>query len=171
MQAEMSQSLPFLMRPSKLDKSMAGDVGFDPFLLSDQLNLEWMRAAELKNGRVAMLAVVGWLVTALGIHLPGRDFVGFEAVSKNPLAVHLQIIAACGMVELANLDKDFGGNYVNNEIGNYGFDPLNFSKGKSQAQMDDLRLKEVKNGRLAMIAIIGLMVQSLVFPGKSPFSL
>ena len=34
-------------------------------------------------------------------------------------------------------------------------DPLNFSKGKSAEQMKDLELKEIKNGRLAMVAIMG----------------
>lgn len=34
-------------------------------------------------------------------------------------------------------------------------DPLNFSKGKSAEQMKDLELKEIKNGRLAMVAMIG----------------
>ncbi len=34
-------------------------------------------------------------------------------------------------------------------------DPLNFGKGKSAEQMKDLELKEIKNGRLAMIAIMG----------------
>jgi hypothetical protein len=49
--------------------------------------------------------------------------------------------------------------------GDYGFDPLNFSKGKTDAQMKDLAVKEIKNGRLAMIAIIGLFAQTLKTEG------
>ena len=30
---EMSKSIPFLVRPDKLDGSMAGDMGFDPMRL------------------------------------------------------------------------------------------------------------------------------------------
>jgi len=37
------------------------------------------------------------------------------------------------------------------------------SKGKSKAQMDDLKLKEIKNGRLAMIAIMGMIIQQHIF--------
>ncbi|MEM7469003.1 MAG: chlorophyll a-b binding domain-containing protein, partial [Pseudomonadota bacterium] len=48
--------------------------GFDPLGLaslgSDQ-TLAWFRAAELKHGRVAMLATTGYLVQAAGIHFPG----------------------------------------------------------------------------------------------------
>lgn len=45
---------------------MAGDVGFDPLGLSGiaglaGADLYWMREAELKHARVAMLAVVGVL--------------------------------------------------------------------------------------------------------------
>lgn len=32
-----------------------------------------------------------------------------------------------------------------------GFDPMNFSKGKSADELKSLQLKEIKNGRLAMV--------------------
>lgn len=53
-------------KPSgQLDGTMAGDVGFDPLGLSSigglGADLYWMREAELKHGRVAMLATVGVL--------------------------------------------------------------------------------------------------------------
>ena len=35
-----------------------------------------------------------------------------------------------------------------------GYDPLGFSKNKSAAQKNTLRLQELKNGRLAMIAMV-----------------
>ena len=50
--------------------------------------------------------------------------------------------------------------------GDLGFDPMNQMKGKTAAQIADLKLKEVKNGRLAMVAIIGMFVQNLAFDGK-----
>lgn len=55
-----SKSLPFLEAPAKLDGSLVGDVGFDPIGISDQLaDLKYVRAAELKHGRFAMLAFLG----------------------------------------------------------------------------------------------------------------
>jgi hypothetical protein len=53
---EMSESLPFMMRPPALDGSLVGDVGFDPFGFAktkdDLLNY---REAEIKHARLAML--------------------------------------------------------------------------------------------------------------------
>ncbi len=52
-------------------------------------------------------------------------------------------------------------------------------KGKSQKEVDDIKLKELKNGRLAMIAIGGLVHQQIVtgsetlgaFPNENLWSL
>ena len=67
--------MPFLEQPKNLDGSMAGDVGFDPLGLSEiddlGIDLYWLREAELKHGRVAMLAATGVIwVEAFG-PLPG----------------------------------------------------------------------------------------------------
>lgn len=58
-----------------MDGSLAGDEGFDPLGLSNiedlGVDLYWLREAELKHCRVAMLAVVGSLAGELGFVLPG----------------------------------------------------------------------------------------------------
>ena len=60
--------------------------GFDPLGLADlgsEETLAWFRAAELKHGRVAMLATTGYIVQASGYHFPGmlsKD-VSFESLS------------------------------------------------------------------------------------------
>merc|ERR1719198_757335 len=95
-----SQSLPMIEAPPTLDGSYVGDVGFDPFQLSmlpwnmaevlvPKARLEegasipmiyWMREAELKHGRICMLAFVGYLTVDLGIHFPGAKYQGIDAL-------------------------------------------------------------------------------------------
>eukprot|EP00961_Rhodomonas_salina_P005494 74556-Rhodomonas_salina.1 len=62
-------AVPFLKAPAKLDSSMPGYAGFDPLGCSDFYDVKWLQEAEIKNGRVAMLGVVGLLVPEF-FHLP-----------------------------------------------------------------------------------------------------
>ena len=60
--------------------------GFDPLglaTLGSDSPLAWVRAAELKHSRVAMLATTGYLVQAAGVHFPGMlsSDVSFESLS------------------------------------------------------------------------------------------
>jgi hypothetical protein len=56
-----------------------------------------------------------------------------------------------------NVDPIFSNNKVSNpEMGYPGFDPLGLSKG----DFETLKLKEIKNGRLAMIAFAGFTLQA-----------
>ena len=65
---------------------MAGDEGFDPLGLSNiedlGIDLYWLREAELKHARVAMLAVVGALAQEMGFVLPDlvTNFIRFVAI-------------------------------------------------------------------------------------------
>merc|ERR1719384_1828294 len=62
---ERSASLPFLPRPQNC-KGYVGDVGFDPFSFSDRsFGMEFLREAELKHGRICMLAWTGWVAVDL----------------------------------------------------------------------------------------------------------
>ena len=61
--AENSEAFPFLKRPEKLDGTMIGDVGFDPLRLAEvQVDLTYARGAEVKHGRIAMLACAGFVI-------------------------------------------------------------------------------------------------------------
>ncbi len=51
---EMSIAMPFLKRPSKLDGTHAGDVGFDPLGLSETNDMYTMMEAEVRHARLAM---------------------------------------------------------------------------------------------------------------------
>ena len=76
----------------------------------------WFRASELKHGRVAMLATVGYLTGAAGITFPGEIAKGvsfesvnsggvFSAWSNVPEAGKLQILSLIFMLELSTESK------------------------------------------------------------------
>merc|ERR1719183_1994031 len=65
-----SEALPFLEAPAHCDGTYAGDVGFDPFNFGGMYSIKWMREAELKHGRVCMLAFLGWLTVDAGVTVP-----------------------------------------------------------------------------------------------------
>jgi hypothetical protein len=130
----LSTALPWVNAPVIGDGSLVGDVGFDPLSLSKTFDISWLRAAELKHGRVCMLAVVGLLTPELVQHPVGFDGFQFpaeftemnaiKALSTVPKFGIAQIILACGLVEIAS----FGSNY-NSEY-NYedGLSPLERKK-------------------------------------------
>jgi len=108
-----SQSLPFLEQPAGLDGSMAGDVGFDPLGFSSSgIPLGWMREAELKHGRVCMLAVVGWIVVDSGLRAPGlhsgdKMFDVATSYAAHDVAVDTGgmwfLLMVCGVLEIAGV--------------------------------------------------------------------
>lgn len=53
--------------------------------------------------------------------------------------------------------------------GDYGFDPLGFLKGKSEEDVNEMKLREIKNGRLAMLAFSGIITQSVLTQGPFPY--
>jgi hypothetical protein len=53
-----------------------------------------MREAELKHGRVAMLAVLGWVVVDSGLRMPGS---GYESITSS-FAAHDAAVANGSMV-------------------------------------------------------------------------
>lgn len=189
---QRSASLPFLPRPVNLDGSMVGDVGFDPFYLSSIPKnfagfiqppsweetegiptLYWMREAELKHGRVAMLAWFGWLATdgAFGISMrfPG-DIYSVEnipnaynahniLVEQGSMAFLLWAVAMvefCTGAALVQVSKG----ELDREAGDFGLDPLQFLKGKDAEETNRMKTREVLNGRLAMLAFSAVATQT-----------
>jgi len=159
--AEMSEALPFLTRPPKL-KGWVGDVGFDPLNFSEYMDIKWMREAEIKHGRASMLATLGFVMQEYWT-LPGYQHVddsnlGPQVVGASAM---LQIVFWMGVLEFwtnkGNVTMETMFEDPKREPGNFGFDPLGLAVGKTEDQMNDMKLKELKNGRLAMLAIGGMI--------------
>ena len=90
-----SKAMPFLTAPSCQSSGLAGaEAGFDPFYFSDFFDIKWMREAELKHGRICMLASTGIIVQEF-FSLPGYPYYtpnAVEACSTVPGAAWAQII-------------------------------------------------------------------------------
>ena len=59
------------------------DNWLDPVERTPITTLEWMREAELKHGRIAMLAFLGWIAVDAGLRIPGR---GWESIPNSFVA-------------------------------------------------------------------------------------
>lgn len=158
----MSKAIPFLVRPEKLDGTMPGDMGFDPMRLSDiQTDLSYARWSEVKHGRICMLAIVGIVVQQAGIHFPGEAYTNtdiFGAISSVGWAANLQILLAMAVVEGSTFYKHYSDDVTPGDIG-WGSSVLTKLSPKDQQKRLE---QEIVHGRLAMIAFVGAIVQTLV---------
>lgn len=142
-----------------------GNKGFDPLNCStDIVTLRKYREAEIKHGRLAMLGSIGWPLAELyhpylskisnsanilsdNGKVPSLLNGGLDKV--NPVFFMTAIVFATTL-ELNNIKKV----YDNESIpGDLGFDPLKLYNGKDVVTKSNLELKEINNGRLAMLAI------------------
>ncbi|CAJ1461526.1 unnamed protein product [Effrenium voratum] len=150
-------------------------VGFwDPLGLSASGNLsdfKRRREVELKHGRVAMFATIGYILPEYW-RFPGylSKFLdvkfsevpnGLSAFSKVPALGWLQIVGFAGLVEINIYNEQ-----INDEPGNYGAGFLGLrSVGIMNTGITDPEVRkkklnaELANGRLAMMAIIGMFFQ------------
>merc|ERR1712232_1416574 len=178
--------------PNKFCLGLPGAVmplgEFDPLGFTKDLPVQEIkryREAEVTHGRVSMLAVLGYLVaekfhplfggaiegpanTHLGqvqeiapfffVFLTmsiataelGRSLIGWE----NPLDALRKNQEVEGKTWLTKLNDDY-------YPGDIGFDPLGL-KPKDADEFAVMQTKELQNGRLAMIAAIGMIVQEQV---------
>jgi hypothetical protein len=167
--AEMSKSLPFLVKPAALDGSMIGDVGFDPIGFSDGFDVKWLREAEIKHGRVSMLATVGFVASEF-FNFPMFSSLHVDDSNAAPSAVGtsamMQIILTLGIVEYVsnsgNITMETMFSDPARVPGDLNWDPQGYKKKKSPADFAKLQLQELKNGRLAMLAIGGMIHHNFV---------
>jgi len=127
---------------------------FDPLGFAkegDEYNFRRLRASELKHGRVAMMASVA-LLGQHYIKFPGFEKTpgGFAAIGTGEGVIgFLGIFIACGILELAWREED------GKEPGNFG-DPFGV-----KMYNEEMRTKEISNGRFAMICVLGIFAAEL----------
>lgn len=172
----MSIAVPFLKRPTKLDGSHAGDVGFDPLGLSESNDMYTLMEAEIRHARLAMLAVIGWPLSELvgpNFMLHGPNNIapsvlnGFDPLSFLATAA---IFGGFGYFEYKTSlrrvdDKELGKKHAEDMKnvwkygvpGDYNFDPLGLynSFGDTADGRKAMRELEIAHGRSAMLGITG----------------
>merc|ERR1719243_3022 len=171
-------------------------IGFyDPMGLADidlwgqgtEASIAWLRHAEIKHGRIAMAAFVGFIAAAnyetIGAPMASSMYPALpsgltapEVWDAIPFLAKLQIIGAIGVFEHISEDKNFlaaDGKVHYMRGGTPGYmptfkanvhpvplnlwDPFGFTKKISQEEKDKKLIAEVNNGRLAMIGIFGFI--------------
>merc|ERR1712050_416369 len=124
----------------------------------DKANFQRRRESELKHGRISMLATMGYITPELTGKFPGMlsksEGVSFDdipnglgAISKVPALGWGQIVLYCAAVEGA------GANNRGDGPGEFGWKVLTSSDPEEKKKK---LAAEIANGRLAMMAIIGM---------------
>ena len=180
-----SAAMPFLECPAALDGlDYPGNVGFDPLRFTDSdWNMAeviipkerwmgeyaeipmvyWMREAELKHGRICMLAVVGWLTVDAGIHFPGEKYAGIDALhahdamlASGNMGVMLLFAAVAELTSMVSVVQAAKGS--GRAAGDFGLDPLEFCGNPDTKKF--MLEAETTHARLAMLGFSGLCTQS-----------
>uniref|UniRef100_A0A7S0LSK1 Uncharacterized protein n=1 Tax=Coccolithus braarudii TaxID=221442 RepID=A0A7S0LSK1_9EUKA len=155
---------------SSIEAKLVGESGpfpgiFDPLGFStkaDAKKMAWYREAELKHGRVAMLASLG-MITAEKWHplFGGKNSPNpLDAIAGVPKLGWMQVILFIGFMEAIstlNMERD------DYEPGNF----LGSAQWETTEVWDDYQLRELNNGRLAMFASLGMIVGCAI-TGKGP---
>merc|ERR1719453_1169435 len=168
---EMSEAMPFLTRRASLGPkgALVGDVGFDPLGFTEVLPLEWLREAEIKHCRVAMMAVVGFIFTDF-YTLPGYEFTTLEAhdagVANGSMSQLLLWIGLLEIFSFIGIDQMLRGS--GREPGDFGFDPVGFI-AEGGKKKEEMQMKELANGRLAMFAFGGAVTQAVLTGNSFPW--
>merc|ERR1719482_117130 len=144
-------------------KNAPADYGFDPLGFakvsyprfglpeSELLRTNNLRDAELRHGRLAMLAAAAWPIQEL-VHPSLAKLAGAPAFLLATAAAigYLDVQAEAKKAQVA--PEDWIPGY-------YGFDPLNIVRGMSPLAVKNMQAKEINNGRLAMVAVVAYVVQ------------
>ena len=149
-----------------------GKFQFDPLGLSETYSplVPFFREAELRHGRTAMLAVVGFIVADF-VRIPG-DAYSFEAIPKVVDAHDVllagpmhQLLLWIGLfdavITIPSIQATMRGERSPGDFGLKGPD--------DQKKMAKYELNELLNGRLAMCAIGGIATQTVLTGHGFPY--
>eukprot|EP00929_Paragymnodinium_shiwhaense_P103711 TRINITY_DN673_c0_g3_i1.p1 TRINITY_DN673_c0_g3~~TRINITY_DN673_c0_g3_i1.p1 ORF type:complete len:294 (-),score=74.65 TRINITY_DN673_c0_g3_i1:77-892(-) len=145
-----------------------GRYEFDPAGFSSRFYeyVPYFREAELKHGRIAMLAWLGLVVPDF-VRIPGERY-SFEAVPtvidahdklNSAVGVNVQVLFWVTLVELCCAKKVFEWNSLE-VAGDYGLGYQFLPKDEEGQKR--MRMAELKNGRLAMVAFGGAITQAVL---------
>eukprot|EP00439_Symbiodinium_sp_Y106_P039137 s5517_g4.t1 len=156
------------LRAFEQELGVQAPVGFwDPLGLARDGDVEAFmrrRSVELKHGRIAMLATMGYITPEIAGKFPGYlspsmdlKFAdvpnGLAAISKVPAGGWTQILFYMGWCEVS---RGAGSDIASGRPGDFGWYVL------TSADPEEKKKKlnaELANGRLAMMAIIGMFYQ------------
>jgi hypothetical protein len=133
------------------------------------------REAEIKHARLAMLAAAGWplaelfdkgIASAIGLQ-PALTSTGESpsllngGLDKIEIEYWVMVVSIAGIFEIQSklTQEEAGKNYV---LGDCGFDPLGLFPESKEDQFK-MQLKEIKHGRIAMMAILGFSIQEALY--------
>jgi len=196
------------MSETKADlESLAGELNpqikfYDPVGLADQTfwgqseeaTIGFLRQSEIKHGRIAMFAFVGycvqsnvhfpWAMTTSGLPFPSTDLSPEAQWDAIPEAAKWQIFTVIAALEI--WDECGGGDMPHymrgRQPGKYPpfqafrdnihfvldlYDPAGLHKNVPQEKKDRRLVMEISNGRLAMLGIFGFISADAV-PGSVP---
>jgi len=158
-EAAAAKSAPPPFNPAK-EVGITAPLGFfDPLNFAkegDEDGFRKLRVAEIKHGRVAMMAAVGAVIQHF-VQFPGFEKVpkGLGALTDMPGAAGFAfLVLLSGAFELKLWTDDD----KTKEPGNYG-NPFSF--GLPLGWSTDMRNFEINNGRMAMISAMGIIAAEL----------
>jgi light-harvesting complex I chlorophyll a/b binding protein 1 len=134
--------------------------------------MDYLRESELKHGRIAMAAAVGYITVDLGIvvHPLGQGLssaTAHDAMTENLVMGNaLVFICLAEMVSWIGVSEMLQGS--GREPGYYGLG-TKFLEGKSEEQIKKIKYQEIMNGRLAMLAFSGMVTQSVLYDVGFPY--
>jgi len=162
-------------------KTLPGVTGpfgfFDPLGFCTDVSegkVRFYREVEVKHGRVAMLAALGFLVGENFHPLWGGaiDVPSYIAYQQTPLQTFWPaVILGISVIEVFSVftfadPKEQAWAIRNDHVaGDFKFDPLGL-KPTTAAELQSMQDKEINNGRLAMIAAAGMIGQELATGNK-----